>query len=70
MSKAVLQEWRINGERNIMDIVDKIANTYGLPPVSSNQLMKSQIKLAVKMINLTELWKDCYAISKRDNTLD
>ena len=58
---AMLEEWRINGDRSIVAHADRIANEYGLEKVSVSQLDKKVVKKVIRKTNDLELWTDCFS---------
>ena len=58
---ALIEEWRINGDKSIVAHADRLAVEYGLDKVSEVQANKKLVKRVIKQTNDLELWTDCFA---------
>ena len=60
MCAAMLEEWRIRGDRSIVAYAYKIAVEYGLDKVSVRQAYKKLVKRVIKQTNDLKLLTNCF----------
>ena len=60
MCAAMLEEWRIRGDRSIVAYAYRIAVEYGLDKVLVRQAYKKLVKRVIKQANDLKLWTDCF----------
>ena len=58
--KALMDEWKVNGDRSTLSLVVQVAASYGLPSILERKLDDIQIKEAVRRVHDMEVWRDVY----------
>ena len=58
---AVWEEWRLLGDKSALGHGNRIAEYYGIQPITSQYQHPDYIRKAVRMKNDAEIWRDCYS---------
>ena len=56
----MMEDFRMKGNNSMLAAYDKVAERYGMPPVSTNHMDKKSIKFEIRRTSDMELWEECF----------